>query len=58
MLYKTGDYVYYRKYLGKVKFVYENKSYMVTLYNYRNFEQIDKQIDENALYPCEQMILI
>lgn len=52
MLFKKGDLVQYKKYIGKIKFIYEsNKTYMVTLYNYHGFKEIDRQCNQIEL--CE-----
>lgn len=58
MLYSQGEYVCYKKYIGKIHFtISENKTYIVTLYNYRGFSEIEKQIDERDLYQFEQLCI-
>lgn len=56
MLYEKGEPVAWKKWFGHIRFVIaENKSYIVTLHDYRNYQNIDKQINENELYSLEQM---
>lgn len=51
MLFNKNDIVVYKGYLGKIKFGCDyNKSYIVTLYNYRGFEEIDRQVNQIDLY--------
>lgn len=59
MLYKPGQMVQWKKYIGKVHFVFEyNKSYMITLYDYRGFPKIDRQLNEYELSEYEQLSIV
>ncbi len=48
MDYLPGEFVYYKKYLGKVRFDLGDKC-VVTLYNYHGFKELDVQIDKKDL---------
>jgi hypothetical protein len=59
MLYKKGDIVFYKKYVGRIVTIYDyNKSYGVELAYYRGQYNIIKQIDQNLLQKNEQLTLI
>jgi hypothetical protein len=56
MLFSKGEYVYFKKYIGRIFAVFPaNKTYLVTLYGYRGHAEIGKQIPENQLYSYEQI---
>ena len=59
MLYNKGDLVQYKKYLGRIHFgISENKTYIVTLFNYNSFPEIDKQISQVELYQAYEQLAI
>lgn len=55
MVYAKGDLVQYKKYYGRINYyMEENKSYVVTLFDYHGFKEIDRPCYQHEL--CEALI--
>lgn len=59
MLFQSGDFVQWKGYRGKVKFVYpSNKTYIITLYQYRGMLEVDRQVEQYELAEEKQLELV
>lgn len=62
-MYFPGETVYYKNYIGQIRFALprykkEKNAYIITLFSYRGFSQLDKLVFEDELCSFEQISLL